>query len=256
LGGLSPEIFMKHAICASLGAYPAKTCHEAMRLANHSFETLFGKISTSHVQLCPQNFGQLTDAIVDDLMALYPDTRFRLHANARVQERLQIVDLVDWFDRPDFFAALARTSKRLNAPAYSLHAGQRSSLLLAKLFDAAKAAADLFGCPVAIEGHYPTARGKFFLDSWLKYEQLARSGVPFALDLSHIQILAHKSGEVRYDLLCDMVASDRCLEIHLSANDGSGDQHRQLVEPPWWWSLLDMAHADAVLFTEGNQVRH
>ena len=85
---------------------------------------------------------------------------------------------------------------------------------------------------------------------------LARSGAHFALDLSHIQILAHKSGEVRYDLLCDMVASDRCLEIHLSDNDASGDQHRQLVEPPWWWNLLDMTHADAVVFTEGNQVRH
>ena len=247
---------MKHTICASLGAYPAKTCHEAMGLACDSSEPLFGKISTSNVQLCPQNFGQLTDAVVDDLMALYPATRFRLHANARVQERLQIVDLVDWFDRPDFFASLARISKRLNAPAYSLHAGQRSKLPLAKLFDAAKAAADLFGCPVGIEGHYPTAHGKFFLDSWSEYEQLARSGAHFALDLSHIQILAHKSGEVRYDLLCDMVASDRCLEIHLSDNDGSGDQHRQLLDPPWWWNLLDITQADTVVFTEGNQVRH
>lgn len=246
---------MKHTICASLGAYPAKTCHEAMLLACDSSEPLFGKISTSHVQLCPQNFGQLTDAVVDDLMALYPDTRFRLHANARVQERLQIVDLVDWFDRPDFFASLARISKRLSAPAYSLHAGRRSDFLLPRLFDAAKAAADLFGCPVAIEGHYPTSRGVFYLDSWSDYEQLYRSGVPFALDLSHIQILAHRSGAVALDLVAEMLASPQCLEIHLSDNDGSGDQHRQLHQVPWWWTLLDAANPAAVIFTEGNQIR-
>lgn len=247
---------MKHTIHASLGAYPAKTCLEAMRLASDASEPLFGNISTAHVQLCPQNFGQLTDALVDELMARYPDTRFRLHANARVQERLQIVDLAQWFDRPDFFADLAKVSRRLDAPAYTLHAGRRSDLSLTRLFDAAKAAADLFGCPVGIEGHYPTTRGVFFLDSWTEYELLFLSGVPYALDLSHIQILAAASGEIRWDLLVAMVSASQCLEIHLSDNDGSGDQHRQLVDAPWWWSLLDAAHQDSVLFTEGNQLRY
>ena len=43
--------------------------------------------------------------------------------------------------------------------------------------------------------------------------------------------------------------------MHLSANDGSADQHHALdVEAaPWWWPLLAYVHADAVIFSEGRQ---
>jgi hypothetical protein len=81
------------------------------------------------------------------------------------------------------------------------------------------------------------------------------SGVPYAIDLSHLHILACHSG-VRDDALVrDMLACERCIEVHVSANDGRGDWHQICQRPPWWWPLLRHINPKAVVFSEGNHRR-
>lgn len=119
----------------------------------------------------------------------------------------------------------------------------------------ARRCADLFDCPVGVEGHYPTAGDTWLLASWDEYRTLFDSGVPYALDLSHLHIVANHSGRREDTLVAEMLASDRCLEIHVSDNDGRADRHAVCVEPPWWFALLRHAHGEAVIFSEGNHRR-
>lgn len=59
------------------------------------------------------------------------------------------------------------------------------------------------------------------------------------------------------DLVRSMLASPRCLEVHLSANDGRADQHQVLesLDGVWWAPLLQHIHQDCVVFSEGNRLR-
>jgi hypothetical protein len=57
---------------------------------------------------------------------------------------------------------------------------------------------------------------------------LLESGAHYALDLSHLHIVATASGYVEWGLLQELLASPKCLEVHLSGNDGSADQHNAL----------------------------
>lgn len=90
---------------------------------------------------------------------------------------------------------------------------------------------------------------------WDEYRLLFDSGVPYALDLSHLNILAHQSGQKEATLVQEMLACERCTEVHVSDNDGSGDWHQVCESKPWWYSLLSYIHHDAVIFTEGNHRR-
>jgi hypothetical protein len=67
--------------------------------------------------------------------------------------------------------------------------------------------------------------------------------------------VATASGYVEWNLLRELLASPQCIEVHLSGNDGSADQHHALdVDAvPWWWSLLACVNPDAVIFSEGRQ---
>jgi hypothetical protein len=84
---------------------------------------------------------------------------------------------------------------------------------------------------------------------------LLESGAHYALDLSHLHIVATASGYVEWGLLQELLASPKCLEVHLSGNDGSADQHHALdvASVPWWWVLLADVNPNAVLFSEGRQ---
>ncbi|MDR2032821.1 MAG: hypothetical protein LBP86_11370 [Azoarcus sp.] len=88
--------------------------------------------------------------------------------------------------------------------------------------------------------------------TWAEYRALFESGVPYALDLSHLNILATWSGRRETALVAEMLACERCLEIHVSDNDGHGDGHLVCEAPPWWFDLLDGCHGGAVIFAEGN----
>ena len=64
----------------SLACWPGLRHDQAARhLASDVVEPLFGRLCTDHVQLVPQNFGVLTEAMVDGLMAAFPQVRFRKH---------------------------------------------------------------------------------------------------------------------------------------------------------------------------------
>ncbi len=220
-------------------------------------EPHLGSLSLNHVQLVPQSAGQLADDVVEDLLERFPGTAFRLHANVRVLKAHRFADLSGFMRHLDWFQEAARVHKRLGARAYSAHAGARADASLEDVFDAAKRAADLFDSPVAVEGHYPTLDGKdrWLLSSWNEYERLLASDLPMAIDLSHLNIVAKHSKCNGGGLVGDLLASPMCLEVHLSDNDGSGDQHQTLTDKPWWFELLPRINPSAVVFTEGNHLK-
>ena len=189
---------------------------------------------------------------------MYPDTQLRLHANARVLPfHLRFDASSDLNQSAPYFEALADRSRRLGAAAMSIHAGERVNTDDTGLYDNLSRIQDIFGdIRVAVEGMYPSTRTPYLMDTREAYEDVLRRGVPFALDLSHLQIVAHQQQTDCTDLARDMVASPQCLEVHLSDNDSVSDRHNLLCEVPWWWEVLEHTHENALLFTEGNQIRH
>lgn len=241
--------------CLSLASWPGLPINRLPEvLSSAHAEPLFGTLSTTHVQLVPQTVGVLDEACVDIFLAAFPNIRFRLHANVRVLPRHRLADLSTFDADPDWFVQAARISRRLAAPAYSAHAGYRRHASLDRVLDNARRCTDLFGCPVAVEGLYPNRHDSLLLSTWREYRALFESDVPYALDLSHLNIVAHRYG--RNDaLVADLLACPRCIEIHVSDNDGTNDSHRICHSPPWWHPLLAHAHPETVIFSEGNHRR-
>lgn len=240
----------------SLACWPGMRHDQAAQhLAGEVFEPLFGRLCTDHVQLVPQSFGVLTDAMVDDLKLAFPRVRFRLHANVRVLPEHHLADLSGFQTHSRWFRQAARISQRLAAPAYTAHAGLRRGANMTEMLDNARRCADLFGCVVGVEGQYPAEGDPWLVSNWPEYRQLFDSGVPYAIDLSHLHILACHSGIQDNALVHDMLACDRCIEVHVSANDGRGDWHQVCQRPPWWWPLLQHINPNAVIFSEGNHRR-
>lgn len=220
-------------------------------------EALLGTLSGAQLQLVPQSFGVLDETVIDTLKAAYPATSFRLHANVRVDRSGAVYDLSNFKDSQTQWVRAGDLSQKLGATGYSAHAGLRNSATLADVLDAARRASDIFGCPVAVEGLYPE-RGSATrqnVSTWDEYRALFGSDVPYALDLSHLNIVAKQSGERNETLVCEMLSCERCHEIHLSDNDGTGDWHQVLTTAPWWWDLVPYFNPSSVVFTEGNQRR-
>ena len=246
-------------IMTSLACWPGLT-HMAGAAAAMSGvrEPLTGALHTDHVQLVPQSADVLDEALAEVMAKTWPSTTFRLHANVRVMPRRRLADLCTFERDLDWFTAAARVHHVLGADTYSAHAGLRRDASFAELLDNARRCSDLFGCEVAIEGQYPIAGAephKLLVSTWPEYQSLLDSGVPYALDLSHLNIVAHGTGRREDGLVADMLASPKCREVHISANDGRGDWHQVVRKETWWWPLLHHIHADAVIFSEGNH-RH
>ncbi|AEF88801.1 hypothetical protein DelCs14_1775 [Delftia sp. Cs1-4] len=240
----------------SLACWPGVRHEAAARMLREPIdEPLFGRLSADHAQLVPQCMGCLTEDRADALRAAHPDTQFRLHANVHLLPARRIADLSGFERHGDWFAQAARISGRLRAPAYTAHAGRRSEAGMAGMLENARRCADLFGCPVGIEGHYPSTGDVWLVSTWLEYRAVFDSGVPYALDLSHLNILATRTGRCETALVAEMLACERCIEVHVSDNDGRGDRHQVCAAPPWWHALLPHIHASAVVFSEGNHRR-
>lgn len=207
------------------------------------------------MQFVPQSFGSLTEEVVDTLIAAFAQVRFRLHANVRVLPVHRVADLSGFPLHADWFQQAARISQRLAAPAYTAHSGSRSEATLTEMLDHARRCADLFGCAVGVEGQYPAKGDPWLVSNWAEYRQLFQSGVPYAIDLSHLNILAARSGTRENGLLQEMLACERCIEVHVSDNDGRGDWHQVCEQPPWWLPQLQHINPDAVVFSEGNHRR-
>lgn len=241
----------------SLASFPLTRFIPALIMSAEGVsEPLLGRLALEHVQLCPQNLGVLTEEVADELVAMSPETRFRLHANVRVLRPMVFCDASNFEHFPEWFDQAAKISKRLNAPAYTIHAGDRKNCSLETMLDNVKRVQDLFQCPVGVEGLYPSKTGDAYLVSnWSEYRRVLESGVNFALDLSHLNIVGHKLGYFDHDLVKEMMASDQCIEIHISDNDGNGDQHQTLSSKPFWFDYLNLANSNSVIFSEGNQLR-
>lgn len=247
----APEVYV------SLGAFPARHYREALRLAREASEPLLGPLSVRHVQICPQNIGDINVEDAKALRADNPDVRFRLHANARVKGWSSRADASSFGAFEGYFYELYDVMAALDAPAYTWHAGLRRNADFNQVLWRTRALEDSLGIPVGIEGLYPTDDDRYLLSTWEEYEMLLHSRVKYALDMSHLQILAHRHGRKdREWIVKALLQSDACIEIHLSGNDGDGDCHGQLATEPWWWDLFrKYANPTATVFTEGNQVR-
>lgn len=243
----------------SLGAFPRITPHDAAYHATHhaaqgivrSGSQWNFQFSHLHMQICPQNRGQITPALLASLLDDYPDTSFRLHANVWLLEKLRIIDLDSIMDEPEYLAALKDCQVALGHPVYSLHPGVRQGRDIDWLTAQATRLQDYLGSPVAIEGMYPS-RHHYFLSTWLEYIALLESDVCFALDFSHIKILCDHTRRIEHTLINEMLSSGRCLEIHISDNDGRHDQHTGIED--WdqqcWSSWFASATENTVVFTE------
>lgn len=243
------------AVHLSLAAYPGMEFLHAMERAvrERPTEPALGELSLAEVQLCPQNRGLLTLDYLDVLRGMFPETRFRLHANVRVLPNKEITDWSAWDASSPYWQALAAASRHVQAPAYTAHAGRRCDASLSDVIRASREATDLFGCPVGVEGHYPTPGDVFLVSSWEEYRTLFESGAYYVMDLSHLHIVATQSGRRENTLVQEMLANARCLEVHLSGNDGISDQHRTLNIEPWWWPHLRHIHPATTVFSEGTQ---
>lgn len=246
---------MHRPVNVSLAAFPAFTAMDAMARATQGVsEPAIGPLSLAETQICPQNRGQLTEEACAALRRQFPGTRFRLHANVQVLGTRMILDLSRWQSRRDYWQQLATISQCLDAPAYSAHAGRRSEATLSEVLDATRACEDLMGVPTAVEGHYPTTNEAFHIATLAEYRAVMESGVRYVVDLSHIHICAVAERNRDLGLVKALVENERCLEVHLSANNGRRDEHRLITHRPWWWPAIDHIHPRASVFSEGAQL--
>ena len=241
----------------SLGGIPGKNPVDAMNYAmsgKFACDPLASEISLNHVQICPQNFGTVNENLIERLNELFPNTRFRLHANVGLFAQRRVVDLANWGNERFglYWDRLIEVNGKLRGPAYTVHAGLRSDATLTDLFGYVLDLESRMQCPVGIEGMYPVRGNPYLCSSWTEYRQLFDSGVRYALDLSHLNIVARTERRVETGLVKDMLTSPNCIEIHVSGNDGNHDQHRAIDGNEWWIGLLDRPHPGAVVFTEGN----
>lgn len=241
----------------SLASYPGERHLNAAARAIQTppSEVMFGQLSTDHIQLVPQNFGIVDEDLVDELKSKYPHTQFRLHANVRVLQERLVADISSLDMYPQWFECAAHISKRLGAPAYSAHSGYREQATMSQMFENTRRITDMFECPVAIEGQYPTKTGEFLVNSWEEYREVFESGLPYALDLSHLNIVRHRTGRLELGLVQEMLSSPQCIEVHVSDNDGDGDHHQVCDKPTWWTPLLPYIQPNAIVFSEGNHIR-
>jgi len=116
------------AVMHCLGA-PQEASPETTDSTSSLSEPLWGHLYKDHVQLVPQSRGLIDEQLCAFLKQQFPNTMFRLHANARVQPTHKIIDLADFGkeDAKQWFADAARISKALGATAYSAHSGQRKT---------------------------------------------------------------------------------------------------------------------------------
>lgn len=245
-----------HKVHASTASFPGYGHLMAVEmLAEGIAEPLTGPISMDHVQLCPQNRGQIDEATCILLRKNYPNTQFRLHANVQVLPYKVMWDASNFNDdTAHYFRQLHRISRILDAPAYSLHAGYRKNCSMVTMIENVKRIQDIFGdIPVAVEGLYPNAAAPQLMQSLLEYDLAYYKGLNVALDLSHINLFKTRNEFIQF-FIEKWLENPQTLEIHISDNNGRTDQHTQLTEPPFWWDTFVSAKfpTNTVVFSEGN----
>jgi len=219
-------------------------------------------VSLDKVQLCPQNTGALGLSAVERLRGAYPETEFRLHATCRLERSgyQKMEASTPYGVSREYFTEMGELSRELRAPAYTLHAGKREESSLAEMRENILRLQELFGhgCLVGVEHMYPSPKKRtWLLDCWDEMEWLYESGINYALDLSHLNIIARRERFFNWELVLEMIQSERCLEIHISDNDGRKDAHQPINKErlPAWWRLIENQNIAATIFTESNLLK-
>lgn len=215
---------------------------------------VIGDLDLSNIQLCPQSRGVLGEMDAAFLREKYPDIQFRLHANIKTMAHRVIYDAID-FGKPEFdsrWHSIKSISAILNAPCYTLHAGARENGDFSALIDRVRRLQDFMQIPVGVEGHYPMKERTHHLDSWLDYERLLRTEIGYVVDLSHLNIVARHEKHIDFDLVRALITSPRCLEIHLSGNNGIRDEHGLLKGNEWWLPVIAGENISGKIFFEGR----
>lgn len=246
---MQEQVFTHYQSLAAYGAVRQEIAVQLAKAAPYE-DRLFGKASTDLLQICPQGRGKLSEELALQFVEDYPTTQWLLHANVQVDDDRRVVDIADWPKEKDYFMQIAKLSKLMGAKHYSAHAGRRNRASLEEMIAYSKEMTEAMGLPVAVEGMYPTIGNGWLVDNWDEYYQLFRSGAYYALDLSHFNILVHQTGGVPRLLLKAMLRSERCLEVHISHNDGIYDQHLTFEQYPWWYAYLDEVHPNCVILNE------
>jgi len=242
-------------VCGTTAQYPGAGYLTAVqRIARGVTEPVFGAISSAHIQLCPQSVGNLSEAAVEGLRDSYPKTQFRTHANARVLPKLVMGDLSNVSaETLPYFDALGDRNRRLGATVVSLHAGYRDRCSLEQMLDNRALLEDRLRIQICVEGLYPNKRRAQLVSTWCEYERLLTAGIPLAIDLSHLNIVAGAERTCEKPLV--MALCEAALEIHVSDNDAMADAHAVPAAEPWWTDILHLAclRDECVIFTEGRQ---
>lgn len=248
---------MPNPINATTACLPGFSFSDALTLLRQGVsEPLIGTLATDHAQLCPQSTGHLSPAECERLRDAFPGTQLRCHANARIWERHVRYDASTFCEGAKrYFTDMADRSRRLGAAAYSLHAGYRHNCSLDTMFDNVERIQEMFGdIAVAVEGLYRNEQTPQLMDGWAGYEAALRRGLKLAVDLSHLKIIAKHEGDAS-GLTTELLSSTNTIEVHLSDNNAVADQHSVLVRQPDWWQHMGDIQPNAVIFSEGNQVR-
>ncbi len=250
-------------------AHPASSCLPGFGYAEAAHRLLRGglgdpmleSVSPERMQLCPQQRGWLSREACAGLRERHPQTEFRLHANARLRDKLERFDAGSDLraEGAGYALRLKRACGWLGSAAYTYHAPPERIGWEAMRANALRLE-DFLGIPVGVEGLYPSGRpGRDpMLSTLAEYERLLGADFGFALDLSHLQIVCEAEGaglDSARSLARALLESPRCREAHVSDNDLRRDSHRALETERWWMGVLDAAELSpgCALFCESDQ---
>ena len=213
------------------------------------------ELSMDWIQLCPQSFGVVDEGLIERLRQSHPHTQFQLHSNVRIDCGKRPVhgsSQGEWVHT--YLQEFERLTLLSGCGIYSLHAGYKDECNLQKMFDNIRTWNEQYRIIIAVEGLYPERKRKALLSTWMEYEQLLNANIPYAIDLSHLNIVAHAENDRPIELIQTLLQSPHCREVHLSSNNGRIDSHRpwSRQRKEWWWPLLSYKHRDCVVFCEEN----
>lgn len=262
----------------ALSVFPGYSPHRAMQALSEVQSDGGFEFDLSKIQITPQNFCPWTPEALERFIGQYPDTQFRLHASIRLAkdtvsdkvQRFPWYDLQRFIEDPvggtRYFARLGELNAVLGNPVYTFHSGSRPSgrdkVIRPKMIEAMGVIGELLNAPVAIETLYPRKQlegarvgmRRHWMDTWEDHAWLLfESDLNYVVDLSHLNIIAAAEGP-NITLTRSLLSNPRMLELHLSGNNGTADQHTCLAttENAWWQPLLSDVHSGADWFTEGS----
>ncbi len=243
---------MGDGISISLGSFNRAPTLVAATQARNGIEVkCIGRVGAQILQVCPQQSDLITEASLNALMEAFPGVEIRFHSNIHVITQRVLRDVID-FDASDlYWKRMKALGQHAGVTSYSAHAGFREKGDMTSLFQQQQRMTDFLGVPVALEGHYPVRGNRFLCSDWAEWEAMYNSELPFVVDVSHAAIIANIKRERNDDLIGAMLSSERCLEIHISGNNGIADQHTELSGQEWWWSLIAGRNQESHIFYEG-----